>query len=278
MNKRRMRVRNALVYTCLTVLASVFLLPYVWMLRSALMDQSQIFVMPPIWVPNPLKLTNFSEALTLFPFARYLVNTLTILTIGMSGLLLTSTLAAFGFSRIKWKGRDLLFGIILTSMMLPGFVTLIPTFIGWRTLGFYDTYVPLVAPAFFGGGAFNIFLLRQFYRSVPAELDEAAYVDGAGYFRIYWQILLPLSRSAIIVVALFAFLAYWNDFFDPLIYLESDEKFTLSIGLQQFLGQYNAQWHLLMAAATTVTTPAIIIFLLGQKYFVKGIAMTGLKG
>jgi len=276
--KKTKLLHRTLFYAVALALSAVFVLPYAWMVRSALMDQAQIFVLPPEWIPRPFRFENFAEALTLFPFSAYLLNTLTILCISMVGLLATSTLAAFGFSRVSWKGRDWLFGLILTSMMLPGFVTLIPTFIGWRTLGFYDTFVPLIAPAFFGGGAFNIFLLRQFYKTIPLELDEAAYVDGAGYFRIYWQIILPLSRSPIIVVALFAFMYYWNDFFDPLIYLEDEEKFTLSLGLQQFLGMYNAQWHLLMAASTAVITPALALFVIGQKYFVKGIALTGLKG
>lgn len=265
-------------YVVLLVLAGIYLLPFAWMLRSSFMEMYQIFVMPPVWVPDPFKLENYREALSIVPFGRYFVNTLIVLVLSTSGTLLTSTLAAFSFSRLRWKARNLVFGILMTSMMLPGAVTLIPTFIGWRTLGFYNTFVPLIAPAFFGGGAFNIFLLRQFFLGIPTELDEAALVDGASLFQIYSRVILPLSRSALIVVGLFSFMHHWNDFFGPLIYLESQSKYTIAIGLQQFMGSYNAQWHLLMAASTVVIIPVIIVFILGQKYLLQGITLTGLKG
>ena len=161
--------------------------------------------------------------------------------------------------------------------MLPYAVTMIPTFIGWRYLGAYGTIIPLVVPSWFGGGAFNIFLLRQFYKSIPKDLDEATIVDGGGFIRIWWQIIIPLSTPATIVVGLFAFLNNWNDFFRPLIYLDAETKYTLALGLQLFKGMYNAQWHLMMAASTVVLAPAVIVFLIGQKYFIEGITMSGLK-
>lgn len=276
--KRRRLWSNIFLYVILTLLSLLFLLPFVWMVRSSFMSLSKIFVMPPIWLPNPVRWKNYMEAFTVVPFGRYFLNTLTILTLSMIGLVVTSTMAAFSFSRIKWRARDTVFKILMTSMMLPGAVTLIPTFIGWRTLGFYNTFVPLIVPAYLGGGMFNIFLLRQFYMTIPLELDEAAYVDGASYLRILLQVVVPLSRSAIIVVVVFAFMAYWNDFFGPLIYLEDSSKFTLALGLQQFQGSYQNQWHLLMAASTIAILPAIVVFLVGQKYFIEGIALTGLKG
>lgn len=276
--KKKSLSHNILLYFALTILSLLFLLPFVWMIRSSLMDMNKIFVLPPIWIPKPFKFKNYLEAMTIVPFGRYFLNTLIILCLSLIGLLVTSVLAAFSFSRIKWRYRDLVFKLLLTSMMLPGAVTLIPTFIGWKTLGFYNTFVPLIVPAFLGGGAFNIFLLRQFFMSIPIELDEAAYVDGANYFKILSNVILPLSRSAIIVVVVFAFMSYWNDFFGPLIYLEDSSKFTLAIGLQQFQGSYNNQWHLLMAASTIVIIPEILVFLFGQKYFIEGIAITGLKG
>jgi multiple sugar transport system permease protein len=162
-------------------------------------------------------------------------------------------------------------------MMLPTVVTLIPQFIGWRALGFYNTFVPLIAPSFLGGGAFNIFLFRQFMMSVPKELDEAAVVDGASYFQIYSKIIMPLSKSAIVVVAIFTFMFHWNDFFNPLIYLSNDKMFTLAIGLQQLQGQYVSAWHVIMAASTIVVLPCLIVFLFGQKYILEGIVMTGMK-
>ncbi|RKP48061.1 carbohydrate ABC transporter permease [Cohnella endophytica] len=265
-------------YAFLVAISALFLIPLVWMVRSALMDLSQIFVMPPIWIPHPFKWDNFTRALTTLPFDKFFVNTAVIVVLGVVGTVVSSTIAAFGFSRIQWKGRNLVFGILLSSMMLPGAVTLIPTFLGWKSLGFYDTYVPLVLPAYFGGGIFNVFLLRQFYMTIPRDFDEAAVVDGAGFFQIYYRIILPLSRSAVIVVSLFTFLGAWNDFFGPLIYLKSSEKFTLALGLQMFQGSYTSQWDLLMAASAAVVLPCVVVFLIGQKYFLEGITLTGLKG
>jgi multiple sugar transport system permease protein len=275
---RTSRLKVTAGYLTLLAISIVFLLPFVWMIRSALMSLSQIFVMPPIWIPNPIKWDNFSRALTILPFSKFFVNTVIIVVLSMVGTVLSSTIAAFGFSRIEWKGRNLIFMILLSGMMLPGAVTLIPTFIGWKVLGFYDTYFPLIVPAFFGGGIFNIFLLRQFYMGIPRDFDEAAVIDGASFFQIYYRLILPLSRSAVIVVSLFTFLGVWNDFFGPLIYLKSAEKYTLALGLQMFQGAYSSQWDLLMAASMTVILPCVVVFLVGQRYFLEGITLTGLKG
>lgn len=272
------KLRLIAAYVSLLAISALFLIPFVWMIRSALMNLSQIFVMPPIWIPKPFEWNNFSRALTILPFDRFFMNTVIIVVFSVVGTVVSSTIAAFGFSRVLWKGRNLIFGILLTSMMLPGAVTLIPTFLGWQALGFYDTYAPLIVPAFFGGGIFNIFLLRQFYMTIPRDFDEAAVVDGASYFQIYLRVIFPLSRSAVIVVALFTFLGAWNDFFGPLIYLKSTEKYTLALGLQMFQGSYTSQWDLLMAASTAVVLPCVIVFLIGQKYFLEGITLTGLKG
>jgi len=214
----------------------------------------------------------------MLPFATYFRNTMTIVFFTVTGTVITSSICAFGFARCRWPGRDIVFGILMTSMMLPFAVTMIPTFIFWRHLGFLNTFVPLVAPSWFGGGIFNIFLLRQFYSTIPRELDEAALVDGASYFRIYLQVILPLTRPALIVVGLFSFLHAWNDFLGPLIYLTNDRNFTLALGLRQFQGLFNAQWHFMMAASTVVLIPVIIVFLIGQKYFIEGITLTGMKG
>jgi len=272
------RLALSLGYAALIVVSILFIIPFVWLIRSSLMNLSQIFTMPPEWIPNPFQWSNFSKALTILPFDTYFVNTLMIVGGVMLGTVVTSTISAFGFSRIKWKGRDVIFGVLMSSMMLPAAVSLIPSFLGWQLLGFYDTYFPLIAPAYFGGGMFNIFLLRQFYMSIPRDFDEAAVVDGAGYFGIYFKIILPLSRSAVIVVALFTFLGTWNDFMGPLIYLKSENLFTLALGLQMFQGSYTAQWDLLMAASTAVVLPCVLVFLIGQRYFLEGITLTGLKG
>jgi multiple sugar transport system permease protein len=272
------KLKLGLGYIALIFISIVFIVPFIWLLRSSFMDAAQIFTMPPEWIPQPFKFENYANALSVLPFATFFKNTLMIVIGVLFGTVLTSSLAAFGFSRIDWKGRDLIFGILLSSMMLPGAVTLIPSFLGWKTLGFYDTFYPLIVPAFFGGGAFNIFLLRQFYMSIPRDFDEAAFVDGASLLQIFRKIILPLSRSALIVVGLFTFLGTWNDFMGPLIYLKSDKLFTVALGLQMFQGTYTAQWELLMAASTVVILPCVLVFLIGQRYFLEGITLTGLKG
>lgn len=278
MAKSRAKHITSIVYhIILTGGALVCLLPLYWLVRSSLMDMAQIFQMPPLWIPKPVHWDNYKDALTILPFWRYFLNTMFITSINMAAAIVTSSFCAFGFARIKFKGSKFMFGCVISSMMLPYAVTLIPTFIGWRTIGAYGTFLPLIIPAWFGGGAFNIFLLRQFFKSIPKDLDEATIMDGGGYFRIWWQIVVPLSTPAMIVVGLFTFLNNWNDFFGPLIYLDSERKYTLALGLQLFKGMYNAQWHLMMAASTVVLTPAIIVFLIGQKYFVEGITMSGLK-
>jgi multiple sugar transport system permease protein len=267
-----------LVYVLLIVGSLICLFPFYWLLRSSLMNQSDIFVIPPIWFPNPLEVSNYGEALSAIPFGRYFGNTLLIVVLGIAGIVLSSSLCAYSFARLRWPGRNFIFMVILTSMMMPGAVTLIPQFVGWTKLGATNTFLPLIVPAWFGGGAFNVFLLRQFMSTIPKELDEAALVDGAGLFRIYSSIILPLTVPALVVVGLFSFLNGWNDFMGPLIYLNDERLYTLALGLQTFKGMYNAQWHLMMAATTIVLLPAIAVFFLGQKYFVEGIVMTGLKG
>jgi multiple sugar transport system permease protein len=269
---------RALVYFALAIGTLLCLFPFYWLLRSSLMDQSDIFVIPPIWFPHAFQFGNYTEALTILPFGRYFLNTLTIVVLEVSGVVLSSSLCAYSFARLKWPGRNIVFMVILTSMMLPGAVTLIPQFVGWTKLGATNTFIPLTVPAWFGGGAFNVFLLRQFFMTIPKELDEAALVDGAGFFKIYTRIMLPLIVPALVVVGLFSFLNGWNDFMGPLIYLSDEKWYTLALGLQTFKGMYNAQWNLLMAATTVVLLPAILVFFLGQKYFVEGIVMTGLKG
>lgn len=278
MKKKKIKVSRVCLYLFLIAGAFVCLLPLYWLIRSSLMTLSQIFVLPPKWIPDPMVFSNYKDALTVLPFARYFLNT-TLIVIGcVAGTVLTSAVSAYGFSRIQWRGRDVVFGILMTSMMLPYAVTLIPTFVGWTKLNLVDTYVPLIAPAWFGGGMFSVFLLRQFFIGIPKELDESALIDGAGKLRIFFSIILPLSKPAIISVALFAFMNAWNDFLAPLVYINSEEKFTLALGLQQFQGMYNAQWNLMMAAATIVVLPMIILYLIGQKYFIEGIATSGIKG
>lgn len=272
------KISKSIIYIILFLISFVCLVPFYWMIRSSLMDMSQIFTMPPIWIPKPIKFSNYKEALTMLPFGRYFLNTLFVVVFTVLGTVITSSLCAYSFSRIEWKGRDTVFGILLTAMMIPFAVTLIPTFIGWQKLGVVNSYAPLIVPAWFGGGVFNVFLLRQFFRTIPKELDEAARIDGAGHFTIYSKIIIPLSKPSLIVVSLFSFMGSWNDFLGPLVYLNDGDKFTLSLGLMQFQGMYSAQWQYMMAAATVVLVPIVIIFFIGQKYFIEGISMSGMKG
>lgn len=276
--KKKKRIPKIIVSVILLAGAVICLVPFYWLVRSSFMKIEQIFRMPPEWIPDPFTLENYKQAFTLLPFGQYFLNTIIIVAAVMAGTLLTSSICAYGFSRIEWKGRNLVFSLILSSMMLPYAATLIPTFIGWSKVGAINTYLPLTIPAWFGGGAFNIFLLKQFFQGIPRELDESAVMDGAGHFTIYSRIILPLVKPALVVVALFTFMNTWNDFLAPLIYINDDNKFTLASGLQLFTSQYTAQWHLLMAAATVILIPVVIVFLFGQKYFIEGITMTGLKG
>ncbi len=279
MNSRRWKIfKDIITYALLIGMSIASLIPLYWMIRSSLMKMNHIFIMPPIWIPNPIVPNNYVKAMTMVPFGRYFVNTSIIVVGGLSGTLITATLCAYAFARLRWKGRGFIFACTMSSMMLPYAVTLIPTFLGWQAVGALDTYMPLILPAWFGGGAYNIFLLRQFIRTIPLDLDEAALIDGAGYLSILVKIIVPLSRPALIVVGLLSFMHYWNDFLGPLVYLSDERMFTLSLGLTMFKGMYNAQWHLMMAAATVVVMPVLIVFFIGQRYFIEGIALTGLKG
>lgn len=241
------------------------------------MTTGQIFRMPLEWMPKPFRWQNYPQALTAMPFFRYLFNTLIVLFFVEAGTLLTAPMAAFAFCRLRWRGRDLMFFIILTSLMIPYAVTLIPTFILWKTLGGVNTYLPLTVPAWFGGGAYNIFLLRQFFAGLPIELDEAAYLDGATPWNVLWKIIVPLSKPALITVAVFTFLGVWGDLMGPIIYLNDAKKYTLAVGLTIFRGAYSTKWNLLMAASAVIMVPPIILYFIGQRYFQRGIVMTGMK-
>ena len=255
----------------------IWVFPLYWIVRTAIMGSNQIFDYPPKFFPAPVIFSNFSGALKALPFGRFYLNTIIIVAVCASGTIFTSSLCAYAFSRLRWPGRDKVFGILLTGMMLPGAVTLIPVFLGWSSLGLVNTYFPLTVPSWFGGGIFFIFLLRQFYMTIPREYDEAAHIDGAGYFAVYLRIMLPMIKPALISVLLFSFINNWNDFLHPLVYLSSERLFTLSLGLRIFMGLYSVQYDLLMAATTMVVAPIIVLFFIGQKYIVEGIVMSGLK-
>jgi multiple sugar transport system permease protein len=275
----RRRDRSSwLVYPPLVLLAAIFLFPFYWMVKTSLIDLGSIFEPVPSLVPKNPSLENYVTALTMFPFGRFFLNSLLVAVLTVLGTLLTASMCAFSFSRLRWRWRNRIFSVVLTGMMLPFFVVMIPQFIMWRLLGLTDGFTPLVAPAWFGGGVFNIFLLRQFFLGIPRDLDEAAVMDGASYTRVFFQIILPLSKPALIVVGLLTFLGSWNDYLAPLIFITSEQKYTLMLGLNMFIGGYTAQWNYLMAATTAIVLPSLAIFLVAQRYLMEGIVMTGLKG
>jgi multiple sugar transport system permease protein len=278
--RRRRTWGRPLLYVVLVVGAVPTMLPFVWLMRSALMGDNQIFIAPPEWLPNPFEWANFSGSLTAQPFARYFVNTMIIEVLRVVGSVLTCAIAGFSFARLRWRGRNVVFAVLLSSVMLPYAVSLIPTFVMWRSLGALDTFLPLWVPAFFGGaggGVFSIFLLRQFFLTIPFELDEAAYIDGASPWKVFWTIILPLSKPALVVVTIFVFIDTWNDFLNPLLYLSSEENYTLALGLASFQSVYTAQWGYLMAASAAVIAPIIALFFFLQRYFIEGVTLTGIK-
>ncbi len=266
------------LYLFLVAGAVSCLFPLYWQIRSSLMTNAEIFINPPVLFPSELEWENYSEALLSFDALQYFINTLIVVVPSFFGTVITSIMAAYGFARFRFPGRRVWFALAVASMFLPSVVTMIPTYIMWSKLGLIDTYVPLILPAWFGGGAFNIFLLRQFFRGIPMSIDEAARIDGAGPLRILLQVLLPQMRPAVITVSLFTFMGAWNDYFGPLLYLNDESKFTLALGLTQFKGAYASQWNYLFAMSTLMILPVIILFCIGQKYFIEGVALTGTKG
>ncbi|MCW6006402.1 carbohydrate ABC transporter permease [Micromonospora sp. CPCC 205371] len=269
-----------LLYLALVAGAVPTLLPFVWLVRSALMQDAQMFIAPPQWIPDPFQWSNFTDALTAQPFGRYFLNTVVIAVISVLGTVLTCSIAAFSFARLRWRGRNVVFAVLLSGVMLPYAVTLIPTFVMWQELGLLNTIAPLTVPSWFagaGGGVLNVFLLRQFFLTIPFELDEAAYIDGASPWRVFWMVVMPLSKPAIVVVTIFTFIGTWNDFLGPLLYLNDEEKYTLSIGLASFQSIYITQWGYLMAASAAVIAPIIALFFFLQRYFIEGVTLTGIK-
>jgi ABC-type glycerol-3-phosphate transport system permease component len=259
------------------IFATAFVFPIYWMLLTSLKSLPEVFHSPTIWWPAELKWANYPDALDVFPFGRYTLNTLKITVPVALGTTVSSSLVAYGFSRLRWRGRDIVFYLVLATLMIPNWVTLVPLYILFNKIGWVDTYRPLIVPSFFGD-PFSIFLLRQFFLRQPQDLVDAARVDGATHFRIFAQIIVPLSRPALTVVALFAFIYSWTDFFNPLIYLSNPDKYTLQLGLFNFFSQHTVDWPGFMAASVVVLAPVAILFFLAQKAFIEGISFTGLRG
>ena len=275
-------VRKAAIYGLLILGVGVFMLPLIVMVSTSLKSFTEINSYPPSFLPKKLIFTNYAEALvyrdTMFP--RWTFNTIFIIGAILPGVVISSSLCAYGFARMTFPGRDLWFMLVLGSIMLPPQVTLIPLYILFYKIGWLNTFAPLIIPAWFGGGAINIFLLRQFYMQIPRELDEAAIIDGAGFMTIWWRIYVPLGRPALISVALLTILGNWNDFFGPLMYLNTPDNYTLALGLNAFRNYFPRlpRTDYLMAIATLMVLPMILMFLLAQRYIVQGFVTSGLKG
>ncbi|MEO5952382.1 MAG: carbohydrate ABC transporter permease, partial [Chloroflexia bacterium] len=264
-------------YTLLIAGSIAILIPVFWMVSSALKPNSQIFLFPPQWLPNPIQWDNFVKALTSLPFDVYFKNTLIIEIGTIIGTVLSCTVVAYGFARFNAPGSKTLFIILLSTMMLPSAVTMIPTYILFTKLNWVNTLLPLVVPSYFGN-PFFIFLMRQFFMTIPRDFEEAARIDGANTWQILTKLILPLSKPAIATVTIFTFMGVWNDFMGPLIYLNKPETYTLALGLNFFKGQYVSNWNMLMAASLVMMLPLIILFFAAQKAFIEGITLTGVKG
>ena len=271
------KVINRIIIQIIVILgAIVFIFPFLWLVSTSLKPDEQIFALPPKLIPNPVQWENYTRMFKYFPFSRFFGNSVYITFMTLVGVLFSCPLVAFSFAKLRWPGRDLLFLVLLSTMMLPPQVTMVPVYLLFRELGWIDTFRPLWVPAWFGS-AFYIFLLRQFFLTIPRELEEAARIDGCSFPRMYVQIMLPLIKPALATTAIFTFMGAWNDFMGPLIYINSTEKFPLSLGLRLFQTQFGGEWAMMMAASVIMVLPLIIMFIAFQRYFIQGIVLTGLK-
>jgi ABC-type glycerol-3-phosphate transport system permease component len=267
-----------LTYLLLVLFGIALTAPLIWLVVSSLKNAENLFTMPPQWIPNPVRWSNYRDVFREIPFGRAWWNSTVVAVLATLGTVVSASIVAFGFARLRFPGRDKLFLLLIATVMIPYHVTLIPTYVLFRELGWLNSFLPLIVPAWFGGGAFNVFLLRQFFMRLPFELDDAARVEGASLWRIFTDVVLPQSKPALGVVAIFAFLNSWNDFFAPFIYLNSTEKYTLPIMLRFFQTTAGTQWHLLMAASVMTAIPCIVLYFVAQRYFIQGVVFTGLKG
>jgi multiple sugar transport system permease protein len=266
-------------YLILLLGAVVILIPFAWMISTSLKQKIAIYVFPPKWIPDPIMWENYKRALTVFPFELYTWNSLQIVSLVMIGTLFSCSFASYGFSRLRAPGRDFIFIVLLSTMMLPAAVTMVPLYLFFNNLNWIDTFLPLIVPSFFGS-AFFIFLMRQFYLGIPREIEDAANIDGCNAYSTYLRIMLPLTKPVLATIAVFTFIGTWNDFMGPLIYLTSEEKRTIALGLSYFQGSGRStpELHLLMAATIYSIIPCVLLFFFSQKLFVKGLVFTGVKG
>jgi len=273
---RRRMLGHIVVHLLLWMGVVLMFIPLAWTLSTSLKPVSDIYIFPPKWIPNPIRWENYREAVTAIPFLTYLQNTVIITGLSIIGKIASVTLVAFAFARLQWWGRDVFFVIMLATMMLPPHVTLIPQFVLFKQLGWINTFYPLIVPQFFGG-PYLTFLARQFFLTLPRDLDDAARIDGCSSWGVFSRVILPLSKPVIIMITILVFNGVWNEFLTPLIYLQSQDKYTLALGLRMFQGEAATSWHLLMAASLLTMLPVLVLFFTAQRYFMQGIVFTGVK-
>lgn len=272
------RIARVFGYVIVISLSCVFIIPFLWSLSASLKNLQQVYAIPHQWIPSPLRWGNYIKIFKLLPLAKFFLNTVYITVFSLLGQIISAAFVAYAFARLRWPLRNFFFVVLLSTIMLPVQVTLIPQFLLYKYLGWLDTYNPLIVPFFLGGGVFNIFLLRQFFKTIPLDLEDAAKIDGCSHFRIFLTIMLPLAKPALATVTVLSFISRWNDFFSPLIYLRSFDKFPLSLGINMFKDVYVDLPHYVMASSMVSLVPILILFFMAQKYFVRGILLTGIKG
>lgn len=272
--KKAARLKKIVSYLLLTLVGIILITPLLWMVFTSVKPMEEIVRFPPTFFPESINFDNYLQAIKAFPFWQYAQNTLFITILVVFGNVLSNSFIAYGFAKLSFPGKKLLFALVLSTMMVPGFVTMIPQYVLFSKIGWVGTYLPLIVPAFFGN-AFNIFLMRQFYLSINDELIEAAEIDGANHLYIWSHLMIPLTKPALITIAINSFNSAWNDFLGPLLYIQDQEKYTLQIGLQVFQNQSTTQWNYLMAGATLVLLPTILLFFFAQRYFIEGMDLTG---
>lgn len=269
-------LRRVLLYIVLILIAVIMVVPFLWMLSTSLKTQYDAVKIPPVWIPDPPQWENYVRLFTEQPMFQFMLNTIKIVFFVVLGQLFFSSLAAYSFARISFKGRNVVFFLYIATLLVPGQVTMIPTYLMFAKAGLTDNHLALILPAFFS--AFGVFLLRQFFMSLPRELEEAAEIDGCNPFMTYWRIMLPLVVPAMLTLGVFTLMNTWNDYMGPLIYLSSPEKYTMTLGIAYFKGVYTTQWNLVMAGSIVSVMPILIAYLCAQKYFIEGIAFSGVKG
>jgi len=274
---RGLRASTVLLHTVLIIGACIMALPFVWMVLSSLKDLSQVFIVPPKWIPDPFVWSNYKDSLTALPFGRAYLNSFYINVIVVVSQLVTCSMAAYAFAKISFPLREPLFILFLATMMVPGQVTIIPLYLIMKNIGWLDTHLAIIVPSALLN-AFGVFLLRQFFRGIPKEMEEAAIVDGANRWTIYARIMLPLIKPALSALGIFTFLGMWNNFFNPLIFLSSTDKFTVPMMLNLYRGMYSTDWTLMMAGASIALIPVLIVYIIGQKYIIEGVTLSGIKG